>query len=249
VPNALASPRSSTASPTTVTTKANVATLEPRALAKTVASTSRCGPNVASGLASNRHASQLITVEGSTYTTTYATVSAWSRVGACWSRILGPWTGRIGANGFSDHKIEGDDATPAGAYGIGPVMYGIVANPGVHYRYRRLVCGDWWDETPSSPQYNTFQHVPCGTAPTFGGDSEALWEEKTAYPSFAVIDYNTSPVVAGNGSATFLRATVGGPTAGCVSLPLAELDTILRWLKPANDPLVVMGPASEIEHL
>ncbi len=214
----------------------------------TAAFDSRCSPSVASHLASTHRASQLITVESSTYASTYATVSAWSRVGPCWTRVLGPWTGRIGSNGFSNHKVEGDDMTPTGAYGIGPVMYGTAANPGVHYRYVRLVCGDWWDETPSSPQYNTFQRVPCGEAPPFAGDSEPLWEEGNAYPSFAFIEYNTSPVVPGAGSAIFLHATLGYATEGCVSLPLAELDDVLRWLKPEADPLIVMGPASEIEH-
>jgi L,D-peptidoglycan transpeptidase YkuD (ErfK/YbiS/YcfS/YnhG family) len=189
----------------------------------------------------------LIVVESSSYASTYATVSGWQRRGACWSLSLGPWTGRIGANGFSDHKVEGDDTTPTGAYTIGPVMYGNAPNPGVQYQYHQFVCGDWWDETSSSPQYNTFQHVPCGETPPFGGDSEALWEETTAYASLAVIDYNTSPVVPGAGSAVFLHATLGGASVGCVTVPLGELDEVLRWLDPADDPLIVMGPASEIE--
>ncbi len=203
--------------------------------------------SIASRLASTRRAAQLVVVESSIYATTYAAVSTWRREGSCWVRVFGPWTGRIGENGFSNHKVEGDGTTPTGAYGIGRVMYGNAPNPGVQYPYRRLVCGDWWDETPASPRYNTFQYVPCGEAPPFGGDSEALWEETAAYPSFAVIDYNTSPVVAGIGSAIFLHATLGYATEGCVSLPLGELDDVLRWLKPADDPLVVMGPAAEIE--
>lgn len=126
-------------------------------------------------------------------------------------------------------------------------MYGTASNPGVHYPYHQLVCGDWWDETTSSPEYNTFQHVPCGEAPPFGGDSEALWTETVAYPSFAVVRYNTGPVVPGAGSAIFIHADIGSPTDGCVSLPLDELDDLLRWLDPASSPLVVMGPSSEIE--
>jgi L,D-peptidoglycan transpeptidase YkuD (ErfK/YbiS/YcfS/YnhG family) len=73
-----------------------------------------------------------------------------------------------------------------------------------------------------------------------------LWEETVAYPSFADVDYNTNPSVPGAGSAIFIHADTGGPTAGCVSLPLADLDTLLRWLEPAASPLVVMGPDNEI---
>ena len=56
-------------------------------------------------------------------------------------------------------------------------MYGNEPNPGVRFRYRRLRCGDWWDEDPSSPTYNSFQHVACGTTPPFAGGSEGMWEQ------------------------------------------------------------------------
>ena len=76
-------------------------------------------------------------------------------------------------------------------------MYGNEANPGVRFQYRRLRCGDWWDEDPSSPTYNTFQHVRCGTKPPFGGGSEGMWQQPRPYPFLAVIEYNTHPVVPG----------------------------------------------------
>lgn len=178
--------------------------------------------------------------------TSTATVQLWQRSGSCWLSAGGPWTGRIGENGFSDHHIEGDSTTPTGSYGLGPVMYGNQPNPGVREAYHQLVCGDWWDEDPNSPQYNTFQYVPCGERPNFGGGSEALWEETQPYPSFAVIDYNTGPVVKGAGSAIFFHADTGVPTTGCVSVPLGDLDMALSWMDPAQSPAFVMGPASEI---
>ena len=208
--------------------------------------TSGCVSNLASSLASTGSARQLITVDATSYSTTYASVELWQRSGSCWVPAGGPWTGRIGSNGFSDHHREGDDTSPTGFYGLGPVMYGNAANPGVQETYHHLVCGDWWDEDPSSPEYNTFQHVACGTKPSFGGGSEALWTETAPYPSFAVIDYNTGPIVPGAGSAIFFHADTGSPTVGCVSIPLADLDLALRWLDPADSPAFVMGPAGEI---
>jgi L,D-peptidoglycan transpeptidase YkuD (ErfK/YbiS/YcfS/YnhG family) len=205
-----------------------------------------CSSNLADQLASTGRATQLITVDAPGYGLTSATFSAWERQGSCWVAVYGPWIARIGANGFSDHHVEGDNTTPTGAYGIGSEMYGNAPNPGVQYPYQQVVCGDWWDEDPSSPEYNTFQYVPCGETPSFGGDSEALWEETGVYPSFAVIDYNTSPVVPGAGSAIFIAANLGSPTEGCVGLPVEELDQLLRWLNPAAFPLVVLGPDSEI---
>ena len=166
--------------------------------------------------------------------------------GRCWGAAGGPWTAFIGRNGFSDHHREGDGTTPTGIYGIGPQIYGNAPNPGTIYPYHRLVCGDWWDEDPTSASYNTFQHVPCGQAPPFGGASEALWTETAAYPSFAVVDYNNRPAIAYAGSAIFVHADIGTPTSGCVALPLAELDRLLRWLVPGLRPAVVIGAAAEI---
>lgn len=241
------------AAPTSATATANPAPLRsaagpaPAPTSRPVPTTAAaCPASVASRLASTGSASQLVVVEAPSTNTTYATVTLWQRQGRCWVAAGGPWPGRLGAGGFSDHHREGDNTTPTGIYGIGPVIYGNAADPGVSYPYHRLVCGDWWDEDPTSPAYNSFQHVNCGQAPPFGGGSEALWQETAAYPSFAVVDYNTDPVVAYAGSAIFIHADIGSPTAGCVSVPLTDLDQLLRWLKPAGGPLVVMGPQSEI---
>ena len=205
-----------------------------------------CAPGLAGELASTRSASQLVTVVARSRGVTYATVRLWQRDGACWVPFAGPWQGRLGANGISDHHREGDGTTPTGAYGIGPVIYGVAPDPGVHYRYHRLVCGDWWDEDPASPAYNTFRHVACGTRPRFGGASEPLWLSPLPYSHLAVLDYNRDPVVPGRGSGIFIHQQDGRSTAGCISLQPADLVRLLRWLRPDLDPLVVIGTRAEI---
>jgi L,D-peptidoglycan transpeptidase YkuD (ErfK/YbiS/YcfS/YnhG family) len=150
----------------------------------------------------------------------------------CGKRVFGPWRARVGRSGLSAHHREGDGTTPTGTYGIGPVVYGLDPDPGLRLRYHRLVCGDWWDEDSRSPTYNTFRHAACGSAPPFGGGSEALWRITPAYRLFALIQYNVAPVVPGRGSAIFLHVDTGRPTNGCVSLPLGELRSLLRRLRP-----------------
>jgi L,D-peptidoglycan transpeptidase YkuD (ErfK/YbiS/YcfS/YnhG family) len=188
-----------------------------------------------------RNVHQVVTVEAPSMSSTVASVSLWSRMGTCFVRVDGPWTSSIGRSGLSSHKVEGDGTTPIGEYSIGPVMYGIAPNPAVAYQYHQVVCGDWWDEAPSSPMYNHFVHVPCGTAPPFGGDSEALWRVVPQYDYFAVIDYNAAPIVPGRGSAIFVHETTGVPTAGCVALRTGALLTVLRWLRPVDHPMIVIG--------
>jgi L,D-peptidoglycan transpeptidase YkuD (ErfK/YbiS/YcfS/YnhG family) len=181
-----------------------------------------------------------VTVQSSGGTT--AALGLWERRGRCWRRVAGPWTALLGRSGLSSHKREGDGATPTGTYRFGGTIYGIAPDPGVRLRYHRLVCGDWWDEDPSSRTYNTFRHVACGARPSFGGSSEALWRITPQYRYFAVIDYNASPVVPGRGSAIFLHVAAGS-TAGCVSLSEPRLVRLLRWLRPAARPLISITPA------
>ncbi len=149
----------------------------------------------------------------------------------CGRRVLGPWRARVGRNGLSGHHVEGDGTTPTGSYGLGPVVYGLDADPGVRLRYHHLACGDWWNEDPRSRTYNTFRHVACGTAPPFAGGSEALWRATVAYRLFAVVDYNAHPTVAGRGSGIFLHVDTGRATNGCVSLPRGSLVRLLRRLR------------------
>jgi L,D-peptidoglycan transpeptidase YkuD (ErfK/YbiS/YcfS/YnhG family) len=150
----------------------------------------------------------------------------------CGTRVLGPWRARVGRNGLSGNRHEGDGTTPTGTFGIGPVLYGLDHDPGVRLRYHRLVCGDWWDGDPRSRTYNTFRHVPCGTSPPFRGGSEALWRVSPAYRLFAFIRYNAAPVVPGRGSAIFLHVDTGRATNGCISLPLTQLRSLLVQLRP-----------------
>ena len=160
--------------------------------------------------------------------------------------MAGPWTAHVGQSGLSSHHREGDGTTPEGSFPIGSQVYGVAPDPGVHGSYHQLVCGDWWDEDPASPTYNTFQHVGCTTTPPFGGSSEALWQSVNAYQHFAVIEYNTNPVVSGAGSGMFIHDDLGGPTSGCVSLAPTNLDFVLRWLQPTQTPRVVIGSEADI---
>jgi L,D-peptidoglycan transpeptidase YkuD (ErfK/YbiS/YcfS/YnhG family) len=186
-------------------------------------------------------ARQAITVEASSFRATSATVRLWQRDGACWKAVAGPWTARLGRNGLSAQHREGDGTTPTGTYALDSTVYGLRPDPGVRYPYRRIACGDWWDGDPASPTYNTFRRLGCDERPPFGGGSEALWKATTAYRYLIPIRYNADPVVPGRGSAIFLHVNGAAATAGCVSLPEAELVQTLRWLRPAARPQIAIS--------
>ena len=209
--------------------------------------TALINPLLVDQLASIGGAQQVIVVDAPSAASTTATLSTYENDGSGWYQVFAPMPAVDGETGWipAASRAEGDGATPEGMYAIGSTMYGTQANPGTKFAYHQLVCGDWWDEDPSSPTYNTFEHVACGTTPPFGGSSEALWTEGNAYPSMAVVNFNT-PASGPLGSAIFLHANTGSPTAGCVSLPLSDLDQVLDWLNPSLHPVIVMGPDSVI---
>ncbi|HET7856324.1 MAG TPA: L,D-transpeptidase family protein [Gaiellaceae bacterium] len=211
---------------------------------------SGCPATLANRLSSTKSAKQLVTVVSDRRTSTQAQLQLWRRAGDdCWRPVAGPWSAWVGRRGVSARKREGDRTTPAGSFGFGRVMYGVAADPGVRYRYHRIVCGDWWVEDPRSPSYNRFRHVPCGSQPPFRTVSEDLSRSPTAYRHFAVIDFNASPVVPGRGSGIFLHASTGRPTLGCVSLPLGRLLRVLRWMHPAGEPWIVIGTRADLARL
>jgi L,D-peptidoglycan transpeptidase YkuD (ErfK/YbiS/YcfS/YnhG family) len=201
-------------------------------------------------------ADQLIVVSSPTYhpANYLATFRAYRRSNSAspWHLALGPWQAETGYSGLRNSRHEGDGSTPTGVYGIGATFYGIEPNPGgLHYPYHRLRCGDWWDSDKYTSRYNRFVHVRCGVTPDFASasKSEGLWTETVAYPYFAVIRFNVDPTVGGRGapgSGIFLHHWVYGPTAGCVALPGTQLLTVLRWLRPTDDPVIEIGTDRQV---
>jgi L,D-peptidoglycan transpeptidase YkuD (ErfK/YbiS/YcfS/YnhG family) len=203
-----------------------------------------------------RSADQLIVVSSRTDDPPnyLATLETYQRSGSSqpWRRVFGPWSAETGSGHLvaAANRREGDHATPIGVFGIGATMYGNATRPrGLHYRYHHLVCGDWWDEDPYTANYNRFVHLRCGLTPGFAPWSEPLWTETVAYPYFAVIDFNTAPVLGGSqgrGSGIFLHSWMGSATEGCVALPRARLLKVLRWLNPAAHPVIEIGTYRQV---
>jgi L,D-peptidoglycan transpeptidase YkuD (ErfK/YbiS/YcfS/YnhG family) len=206
----------------------------------------QCAPTLANQLVWTGASTQLVTVASLRPRSQSGAMRVWEKRGECWERVAGPWPAWLGIRGISEHKREGDLTTPSGAFGIQRVMYGVGPNPGVRYRYHRIVCGDWWVEDPRSPFYNRFRHARCGTKPPFRTTSEDMSRSPTSYRHLAVIDYNTHPIVPGRGSGIFLHVSRGNPTLGCVSVALPQLLALLRWFDPAKQPLIVIGTRATI---
>jgi L,D-peptidoglycan transpeptidase YkuD (ErfK/YbiS/YcfS/YnhG family) len=186
---------------------------------------------------------QEIVVSASAYGSSYATLSAYDMTAGGWVRRFGPWTARVGRNGFArvGAKREGDGRTPSGTYGFS-FFFGISANPGVAFPYRQITSSSIvWDDDPASANYNEWIDTRAGDA---GVHPEPM-RNAPFYDYGAVIAYNTSRTP-GLGSAIFLHVSDGGSTAGCVALPVDELLQILRWLNPTHQARIRMGVGVDV---
>jgi L,D-peptidoglycan transpeptidase YkuD (ErfK/YbiS/YcfS/YnhG family) len=188
-------------------------------------------------------AAQVITVVASSTGNTTATLQAWSRAPAGgWLRYGGALLAHVGGQGLTTSPSESLSATPIGSFGL-TQAFGSQADPATALPYFRTDSADWWVSDVHSSLYN--QHARCwpGSCPFNTAVSENLYQAGYVYSYAVVIDYNRFPVRAGAGSAFFLHVTDGGPTAGCVSIPAANLVSIMRWLAPNAHPRILIGVA------
>ena len=179
---------------------------------------------------------EVITVTAASHTTTFATLRAYRVSGGKRILVFGPWQARVGYNGIAPPgtKREGDGKTPSGSYGFS-FFFGVQANPGFAFPFRHAFRYDVWDDEPSSPRYNEWVNERRANP---GADPEPM-HQVPAYDYAAVIAYNTARVP-GRGSAIFLHVGTESATAGCVSLPRAELLRILHWLRPRDHPQITI---------
>jgi L,D-peptidoglycan transpeptidase YkuD (ErfK/YbiS/YcfS/YnhG family) len=186
-------------------------------------------------------ARQVVSVTNASWSSSYATVQAFEKnANGSWRRVFGPWTARIGRNGFGPVKREGDGQTPVGSFRV-PGMFGVAANPGTQYRWLRVRPNDVWVDDSASTYYNLHMRTPSLAR---WRSAESMYQPK-AYAYAAVIGYNTARR-AGLGSAIFFHAATGSATAGCVSLPVSQLVPVLRWLDWNKRARFVMGPESVV---
>ncbi|WP_372351976.1 L,D-transpeptidase [Streptomyces sp. KL116D] len=185
--------------------------------------------------------SQLVTAEAPRASATTGTVTWWDR------RANGRWVkagsapARFGAKGLVEgsRRAQGTNTTPAGLYDL-PFAFGTVAAPGgTTVAYRRVQRSSWWCQDNDSRSYNRWTQprpADCRAA-----ESEHLADYGTQYAHALVIGFNYHRPVRGRGAGIFLHVNGRAATAGCVSVPKADMRRILAWAKPGRAPHMAIG--------
>jgi L,D-peptidoglycan transpeptidase YkuD (ErfK/YbiS/YcfS/YnhG family) len=136
----------------------------------------------------------------------------------------------LGRGGVRANKREGDGGTPKGTFRPRRLWWRADRHPRPHtfLPVRTIRPEDAWCEDPSSRHYNQ----PIRLQRERSGDR--LRRDDHLYDFIVEIDHNSSPRIAGRGSAVFLHLARENfsPTAGCVSMTKAAMLRLLARLGP-----------------
>jgi L,D-peptidoglycan transpeptidase YkuD (ErfK/YbiS/YcfS/YnhG family) len=143
----------------------------------------------------------------------------------------------LGRGGIRANKREGDGGTPKGTFRPRQLWWRADRHPRprTFLPVRAIRPEDAWCEDPQSRHYNQ----PVRLEPGCGGDR--LTRDDHLYDFIVEIDHNSSPRVAGRGSAVFLHLARENfaPTAGCVSMTKSAMLRLLARLGP--ETRIVIG--------
>lgn len=192
------------------------------------------------------------------------TNDAWREVGEPIAIVVGKhgmgWgIGLRGTNGprvrgASDPvKKEGDGKSPAGVFALG-TAFGDAAQAlaGMKLPYVELTPSIECVDDPHSKFYNRV--LDRHSVAADWNSSEHMRDVGEAYRWGIVVGHNGGaaqtngkPPIPGGGSCVFLHiwSGRGHGTAGCTAMAQSNLETLLTWLDPKREPILVQLPAAE----
>ncbi len=183
-----------------------------------------------------------------------ATLQRFVRSDGDWQPVGDPLPARIGREGMAWgiglhppqpglQKVEGDWRAPAGVFTIGDALGDVLLSEPMAWPMLTVTERTLWVEDSSSPHYNQHLVVPPGRPLTDWESSQRMRRGDPAHRLKVAIAHNTSPPVSGSGSAIFFhiwRSDGAEPTAGCTALSAANLEMLMRWLRPDAVPVFVL---------
>lgn len=191
-------------------------------------SVSSQSPSVSQSFVANisisKHTTQAITVVGNGGS--YATLTVHTKHNGVWTETLS-CSARVGRNGITGNKREGDGKTPRGIYSFGQA-FGVAGNPGTSRRWLQVNNNHYWVDDVHSAYYNKL--VDASQTGIQWSSAEHLISYPTAYRYAIALNYNTA-CTPGAGSAIFLHCSTGGATAGCISVSQSDMIRILKMLQ------------------
>ena len=189
-----------------------------------VAQTQPVNQSFVANMSISRQTTQAITVVGNGGN--YATLTVHTKRNGVWTETL-RCSARVGKNGITGNKREGDGKTPRGIYSLGQA-FGLAGNPGTSRSWLQVNNNHYWVDDVNSSYYNKL--VDASQTGIQWNSAEHLISYPTAYRYAIAVNYNTA-CTRGAGSAIFLHCSTGRATAGCISVSQNDMIRILKMLQ------------------
>ncbi|HYG08056.1 MAG TPA: hypothetical protein VD865_16815 [Stenotrophomonas sp.] len=186
------------------------------------------------------------------------TASGWTPSGPGFAVAIGrngsAWGSGLTTVEGEPRKREGDGRSPAGVFAIGPA-FGYAAHIDSTMPYQQMQADSWCIDVPASPLYNRIVNAREVGAEAVKGSSEAMrldlhHDGDPRYREGFVIAHNPGNVPqAGSCIFAHLWRQPGETTAGCTAMAAADMQRLLRWLQPHQQPKFVLLPRAEYTRL
>ena len=136
----------------------------------------------------------------------------------------------FGRSGLTEHKIEGDGATPIGKWPLRQLFHRPDRSPlpKTDLPVSEIRPDSGWCDDPAHEDYNRLVRLP------FTASHEALWRDDALYDLMIPMGYNDEVITPGKGSAIFFHLARDNyqPTEGCVAIAGAHMRALLPALSP-----------------
>ena len=135
----------------------------------------------------------------------------------------------FGKAGVGDKKIDGDNITPKGTFGIVKIFYRSdrVKKISSKFKLIKITKNMGWCDDPKSKNYNKLIKLPSKFS------YEKLYRKDNLYDLILVLNYNINPTIKNKGSAIFIHVKNGNfkKTKGCITLKKANLLKIISLIE------------------
>lgn len=179
--------------------------------------------------------------------------AAWKPVGQSFSIVVGKnglaWSDDAAMKAETEpHKREGDGRSPAGIFSLTSAFGSSDKASWINLPYTKLVEGTECVDDSKSAHYNTIIDR-AETGSVDWNSSEKMLAVGTPYDLGVFVAHNSSPATPQKGSCIFLHIWSGADkgTSGCTAMERPNIESVLRWIKPDQNPVLIQMPADDYQ--
>ncbi|MFT2089371.1 L,D-transpeptidase family protein [Paraglaciecola sp. 2405UD69-4] len=206
---------------------------------------------------------QLVVVVSDNWEATTATLQKFEWRDGTWQSVDQAYPVNLGRKGLAwgiglhpeqdgDYKVEGDGKATAGIFNLSST-FGYLPSAQTKMPYQAMSGNHYCMDVNASPLYNQIVDEADVGKDAVAGSTEPMRrdihkEGQTIYKKGIVLDHNPENINT-KGSCIFLHLWFGPdvPTAGCTSMEEPQMDKLLAWLDPTQNPRYLALPKDEYQ--